>query len=216
MSSVNIGGSPISFDGTGLNSYASANALPSSPFVTAALSSHSNVAAAFGGASATVLGAGVQGAAYALNATGSHTYSSAITWDFDTTNLSGNLLVGLLDHASFGSGFDSLEFKISEDGLILVDQAFTTLFAAESYFDDRVLDLGTFAFGPDLHLVFDFNLVTSNNSNGFGEDFILGAASRVVITPPDVVPEPGTLPLFGFGLAALLIIIRRRPYYVAA
>jgi hypothetical protein len=118
----------------------------------------------------------------------------------------------LLDHATFGSGFDSLEFKIREDGSILVDQAFTTLFAAESCFDDRVLDLGTFAFGSDLHLVFDFNLVASDIGDGFGQDFILGAASRVVITPRDM-PEPGTLPLFGFGLAALLIIIRRRPYY---
>ncbi len=54
---ANIGGAPVALDTTGLNSYATANGLPSAAFANAAFASHPNVAAAFGAAGATALGA---------------------------------------------------------------------------------------------------------------------------------------------------------------
>jgi hypothetical protein len=204
----------VALDTTGLNAYAFANGLPSSSFVSAAFGGHPTIAAAFGSAGATVLGAGAQGAFYSTGGIGSHTYSSSIDWDFDTTNLSGDLLVGLLDHASFGADFDSLIFTITEDGMTLVNQAFPGLTSAESYFNDRVLDLGTFAHESDLDLVFSFDLTASSAGDGFGEDFIFGAASSQVIPiPPGQVPEPGTLGIFASGFVAAMLWRRRMRMY---
>ena len=158
------------------------------------------------------MGAGAQGAFYSSGGTGPHSYSSSIDWDFDTTNLSGDLLVGLLDHASFGAGFDSMEFSITEDGTTLVDKVLLTLASAESYFNDRPLDLGVVPHEPDLDLLFSFDLTASSAGAGFGEDFIFGAASSqdIPIPPGQVpVPEPGTLAIFGSGLVAAMLWGRR-------
>jgi hypothetical protein len=173
------------------------------------------VAAGFGGAGATVLGAGALGAFFSPGGVGPHDYFSEVDWDFDSTQLSGHLLVGLLDHASFGVGFQKLEFVITEDGTVLVDQLFTDSLAAASFFDDHLIDLGTFALGTDLQLTFSFALTADSLGSGFGMDFIFGAAANGIIPPPGggggetPVPAPGTLTLFGVACIVLLVVRRR-------
>jgi hypothetical protein len=197
----NIAGDVAGLDHSGLNSYAFTTALPDSSFVSNAFATHPVVGSAFNAAGASVLGTAAQGAFYASDATGSLIYDSQAKFTFDTSHLSGDLLVGLLDHASFGAGFDSLTFSIAEQGLTVFNTAFTTFAAAEAFFDDRVLDLGSSTVGPNLDLLFDFDLIASKGGNGFGEDFLLGAASSAA------VPEPSTLSLL--GLAALMTIALR-------
>jgi hypothetical protein len=197
----NIAGVVAGLDHSGLNSYAFTTGLPGSSFVSNAFATHPAVGSAFNATGASVLGTAAQGAFYASDATGSRTYDSQVTFTFDTSHLSGDLLVGMLDHVSFGAGFDSLTFSIAEQGVTVFNTAFTTLAAAEAFFDDRVLDLSSSTVGSNLDLSFDFDLVASNVGNGFGEDFLFGATASAA------VPEPSTLSLF--GLAALMTIALR-------
>ena len=90
----------------------------------------------FTAAGATVLGTAAQGAFYASDAPGAaRTYDSHVTFTFDTNHLSGDFLIGLLDNASFGTGFDSLTFSIVERDSTVPSTSFTTLSAAQSFFD---------------------------------------------------------------------------------
>jgi hypothetical protein len=192
-----VAGAVSGLDRSGLNSYAFVNGLPGDSFVNDAFASHPTVASMFATAGATVLGTAAQGA---LNSS-SRTFDSQVRFTLDTSGLSGDLLVGLLDHASFGHGFDSLTFSIVEQGVTVLSTAFGSLSAAEAFFDDRVLDLGSFTSGSTLDLSFNFELVASSVGNGFGEDFVFGAT-------PGAVPEPSTLSLF--SLAALATFALRR------
>ena len=76
-----------------------------------------------------------------------------------------------------------------------------------------MLDLGTFPGESDLDLVFDFKLSGALLPEGFAENFIFGAASAApIVLPPGAevpVPEPGSLSIFGIGLAAMLWARRR-------
>jgi hypothetical protein len=194
---------------TGLNAFAVADALPDSTFVGAAFATNTKVATAFGAAGTTVLGAGALGATSPIGDGTGH-YTSSIAWRFDTTGLSGNLLLGFLDDAVFGADFASLQFSIVKDGTLFLDQLFTDATVAQAFFDDEVLDLGTFSPDPDFDLVLDFDLLGSTAGSGFAEDFVFGAVADVVIAPPTAVPEPGTLTLLGFGTAAIVLVRRRR------
>jgi hypothetical protein len=164
-----------------------------------------------------VLGAGALGAFN--TSVGTHLYTSQVAWTFDTTQMSGHLLAGFLDNVSFGSGFQQLEFSIHEEGNLLVDELFTSLAAATSYFADKVLDLGSFAATNELELVFGFALTATGAGDGFGMNFVFGAASEPIVLPPGAggpgggggteVPEPGMLALLGFAGAALVLVRRR-------
>jgi hypothetical protein len=144
-SRANVGQAVSGLDATGLNSYAFATGIPGGSFVSDALSTHPNIGAAFAAADATVLGTGAQGAFYSANALGAHGYSSTISWELDSTNLEGHLLVGLLNSSTFGGGFDTLNFEIDENGLVALVMTFTSAADATSFFSDNLLDLGTFS-----------------------------------------------------------------------
>ena len=138
-----------------------------------------------------MLGAGVQGGYFESDSTGKQTYSGSIDWTINATGLSGDLIAGLITNQSFGTGFSSLQFNISVGGTQVVGQNFITLAAAQSYFNDHALDLGTFGTVDNLPVDFNFTLVTSSSGAGFGEDFLLGATggsgTSVIAAPTAVI-----------------------------
>jgi hypothetical protein len=207
-SRVNVAGNVSLLDKTGLNSYALATGLPGGTFSNDVLSTHPNISAAFGASGASVLGVGAEGGLLPSDANGVESFSSEIDWLFDTTNLSGHLLVGLLDLVSFGTGFDSLQFTITKQGVTVLSDTFTSLSIAEAFFSDHVLDLGDITSGIALDLGLSFKLIASSMGAGLGTDFIIGAAES---SSPSSVPEPATLVYFAIGILVLLLI-RSQPW----
>ncbi len=184
-----ISPTPI-FYGTLFESYGGATALPNAGFVTTSLGANLDVKAALGGPSASVLATGMHGAVRSPDATGSRTYASTTTWTVNTLTLSGDLVLGLLDTQSFGAGFSSLGFSVTLDGVSQVSQSFTTLAAAQTYFDDNAVNLGDVANVAALTVTVDFTLVSGTAGTGFAMNYILGTTNvEIDLTPPGA---PGT------------------------
>ena len=171
---ADLAGLVTGLNGSNNNSYAFATGAPSASFVSSELSDHSNLNAVLGAPAATVIGTASQGAFYAAGATGSQEYKSSITWNLNTTNMSGDLVAGLMDDQTLGTGFQTLNFSVVEGGVTIVNDSFSSLASAQTFFTDHVLDLGSFTSTPDLTVTFNFDLVTSSSGSGFGEDFLLG------------------------------------------
>jgi hypothetical protein len=129
---------------------------------------------------------------------------SSVTYTLDRLRLGNqDLMLGLLDSSFTGSGFDSLEFRVVEDGTTIRDLLFPNLAAATSFFNDKVLDLGS-PIGDSsspLALRFDLLLTASKVGDGFTTDFLVAS-----------VPEPSGVVMLGTALAGLSAIVwfRRR------
>jgi hypothetical protein len=139
------------------------------------------------------------------------TYTSTISETIDLAQLATkqHLIVGLYNPTVTRSGFDSLRFRIFDEGNALVDQTFADPTAALSYFNTQALDLGAIDAGVTgpLDLVFQLD-VTARAGDGFSLDLIAANA-----TPGAGVPEPTTSVLA--ALAPLLVLrrrTRRRPF----
>jgi hypothetical protein len=116
-----------------------------------------------------------------------------------------HLLVGWLDSVGLGEGFDSFRIDIQADGMTFFDRTFTDPSSALMFFDDRLLDLGSWAdlIATDhwVELVFNFSLTASRANSGFYVDFV--AANGIYRdVPPSAVREPSILWLFGAGSVA--------------
>jgi len=88
------------------------------------------------------------------------------------------LFLGLINgqQTSFagGSRFQSMTLDIIANGDELVDTTFRSLLAAESFFRDDALNLGS-SLGPSIDLTVAYSL-TANGPGGFGFDFAAGGA----------------------------------------
>jgi hypothetical protein len=187
------GGSGQSFSNPGQTAYAFAVGDPDKAYSTSLIGSADNVAGALLGPRDMIFGAAILGANYAPDAAGqSHTYSATATFDF---GYGGDVMLGLIDsqQAGFtgGAGFESAEFTVSENGATILDRSFMSLAAADSFFQDNVINLGSFS-GPGVDLTFGYNLVT-DGPGGYGVDFAVGGA----------VPEPSTWAMMLIGFAGL-------------
>jgi hypothetical protein len=69
-----------------------------------------------------------------------------------------------------GLGFQSMELTVTANGVELLESTFRSLAVAESFFRDRVIDLGSDLGGPGIDLTIAYNLV-ADGSGGFGFDF---------------------------------------------
>ncbi len=177
LSLANGSGAVFGFNGGADDAYAFATANPGASFISSELSTHSNVNAALGGATATIFGTGTQGAFYSSTATGAQDYESSVDWTLNTSSLSGHLIVGLLDNQTLGTGFTSLNFIVVEGGATKISDTFTTLAAAQAFFSNDALDLGTFASTSNLSLDINFDLTTGTTGTGFGENFVVGTTA---------------------------------------
>ena len=124
--------------------------------MNAQLASHPNVAASLAGG-ATTLGLGSLGANW--NAGTAHTYDANATYMFHL-GASSNLNLGLLSMTSYGGGFDSLKFTVTSGSTVLLQDSFTSLASAQTFFTDHPVNLGTFGAGTQTIKV-DYSLVAS-------------------------------------------------------
>ncbi|RIK75436.1 MAG: hypothetical protein DCC67_15300, partial [Planctomycetota bacterium] len=134
------------------------------------------------GASSDVFGLVTLGGAFTAGAA-SKTYTSTAWFSIDLNQLVNprqNLLVALLDTTSQGAGFDSLQFQITREGVLVVNETFATVAAANAFLDDQILDLGSNAFGNvvgNLDLVFSLSLTTNDAGAGYSFDLLFGNAT---------------------------------------
>ena len=187
------GGSGQAFSNPGQTAYAFAVGAPDKAYATSLIGSAGAVADALLGPRDAIFGAAILGANYASDGGGeSHTYSATSTFDF---GYGGDVLLGLIDNQETGFdgglGFQSMDFYIVADGVKIDDWTFTSLAAADSFFQDQVIDLGS-SFGPGVALTFGYNLV-ADGSGGYGFDLAVGGA----------VPEPSTWAMMAIGFAGL-------------
>jgi hypothetical protein len=188
------GGSGQVFADPGQTAYAFSTALPDKAYAATLIDGASKVASALLGPRDVVFGSAIMRANYAPDGRGeSHTYSATSTFDFA---FGGDLMLGLIDNQENGFprggvGFQSMEFTITANNVEILDSTFRSLAVAESFFHDRVINLGS-NLGPDIDLTFGYNLV-ADGSGGYGFDLAVGGA----------VPEPSTWAMMLVGFAGL-------------
>lgn len=89
----------------------------------------------------------------------------------------GELKLGLFNPQATAGGFDLLTFSIVREGQTALAQSFTTLAAAQSFFDDQVITLAPSASGisadRQLDLTFQFVLDSQTPGQGFASSFVL-------------------------------------------
>ncbi|WP_170201214.1 hypothetical protein, partial [Ideonella azotifigens] len=193
----------------GLQAFASSNGRPSAATLNSVLATRPNVAAALGSGS-SVLGLGVMGANYGAAAVGSKTYGASASYSFSLSSNS-NLTLGLLGLTGYNGGFSSMSFTVVSGTTTLASSSFTSFAAAQSYFTDHPLALGTFQAGAN-SLVVSFSLTASTAK---GADFAYLLAAKPVSSALGVVGNTGTssthrspllaerMPGFKAGLAGL-------------
>jgi Ca2+-binding RTX toxin-like protein len=91
------------------------------------------------------------------------------------------LFLGLSDPRVLGAGVTGVTLDVSADGTTLLHQTFASAAAAQAYFTNHRLDLGSLA-GPDLFsdtlgLAIVLNVTSTSQGSGFFADFMLGQAS---------------------------------------
>jgi hypothetical protein len=187
-SSANVGGLAYAAPAAGFPggvSYASAQ--PTSASARAALTAAPAVAAALAGA--PIVGTGGQESLFS-----SYIASS----EFHLVNTIGtHLLIGFLLTPMDNRRFDSLDFSIRNFNTTLVSRSFTSLAAAVSFFDDKVLDLGLLG-GPAL----DLTVSTTLTDASFGFAYAIAAA-------PTAVPEGNIWTMLIVGLLVMLASVRK-------
>ena len=134
--------------------------------------------------SSDVFGVGVLGGSYSANGSGAvKTYTSTADFDVDNSLLqtgAQNLLVGFMNPVINDADFDdadfSVRFRVTREGVNVVDQTFTTAAAARSYFEGATLDLGstTDSVTGDLDLNFRMDVTGDNPNAGIAVDYIVG------------------------------------------
>ncbi|WP_158746247.1 hypothetical protein, partial [Acidisphaera sp. L21] len=192
---ANISGNFYTFNSDGTfgtggseNDISFMSGLPNAGTVTSVLNANSNLAAKLGTAQANVFGQGVLGG-YDASSNGSQTYASTNSWTLNSTSLTGHLILGFSDDVSFGTGFTSLALSVSVGGAAVLSQSFTTLAAAQAYFDNDAVDLGAIASSANLVVSVTTTLVTSTLGAGFGEAYLLGTTGG---NGPPVLTAPAS------------------------
>ena len=187
-SGANIGGSISSEFSSQFSASASAVGSPNSS-VNSIISSNSNINAQLGSgnAHAVVFGAGTMSAFGASNATGTQTLTSSETFTLNATNLAGSLILGLASPITANvTGTFSITTKVGGTTIAAGTMTFATLAAANTFFTNDAINLGSFSHTNGLTVQVTETMVTSTPGAGFANELVLGATSErgPVITAP--------------------------------
>ena len=114
-------------------------------------------------------------------------FISSTAFTVNNTGLSGDLILGLLAPDVTGDGFSNLVFTVTVNGVEKVDQTFTSLWSAETYFTDNAIDLGAFAGQAALKVLVSMDVTTNVFGETFDSNFVLGgqAVTSTSLTVPD-------------------------------
>ena len=196
---VDLAQSPKS---NGTVAYSFADGEPPLSQVADALGSHAQVAAALAAVTPQIAGIGVMGATRdAFAQPDEKVYAADARYAFSIDGSTG-IFVGLLDFTGYDSGAPiDLDFRISNFGTLLLDESFTSLTAADAYFTDHALQLGTFS--GDVDLLISFSL-TSATMQGAGISYLVATGALT-----SAVPEPGSWAFLLAGLGVLGMLSRR-------
>ncbi len=156
------------------------SAAPDAGSTAAVLAANPNIAVAFG-ASPTFFAIDELGGSYdKAGGTVAHTTTETVNLTVDLTKLAArqDLVAGFYNATVLDAGFTSLTFTLTGDGTTLVNQTFTTVAAAQAFFTDNAMDLGSLASGALggnlLTLQASFTLTTAAPGDGFYAQIIIG------------------------------------------
>lgn len=152
-------------------------------------------------AQSLVLGVVAAGSSATTGLTLNSTISTSINLSAIQSTDQKVLQLALLNPQTQGLGFDTLRFRVTREGAVVIDQSFVSLSSAQAYFSDQVLNLGVIGAGVTgtLDLTISLDVVTSRAGDGFGATFFLGNAA---------IPEPSVFALL--AVAGLACLLRRR------
>ena len=177
QSEANVDGDFPTVQGSTFSAYAFASGLPNTSQVDAVISANSNINAKLGSSNthAVILGYGTEGSYATSASSGTQTLTSSQTYTLNAAGLSGNLILGLASPQS-GSGFTSLTITTKVGGATIAagTQTVSTLTAAQTFFTNDAINLGTFSATNGLTVQITETLTTSTLGNGFGDEIVLG------------------------------------------
>jgi hypothetical protein len=197
--------------GSTAQAYSTAHGQATAAQAAALLDGHTVLAAAL--SNGTIYGSGIQGTNYAPSAApgAALAYTLVGQYSFDLAQTS-TLVLGLLDYAVLGNGFDSLTLSVDDNGTQLFSKVFATLSEAQLFFSDHALSLGVF--GPGLQDLTVTSQILTNASSGFSFNYLVGAAGQGIPTGDSVSPVPEAqgwlLMLPGLGFVLMVAVRRRR------
>jgi hypothetical protein len=192
---VQAGGGGQSLVNPGQSAYAFATGLPTKSYSTALIGGATHVADALLGSRDVVFGTSVLGANLSGDGSTTDTYSASSTFDFAYR---GDLVLGLIAPLDGSpTDFRQIDFTVTLDGTKVLDRSFTSLAAADVFFADDALNLGSVSGVADV--VFSYDLV-AGGAGGYGMDLAFGGA----------VPEPSTWAMMLIGFAGVGYAAMRR------
>ncbi|MFZ2986450.1 MAG: hypothetical protein WA086_00510, partial [Ideonella sp.] len=203
----------LSGGSNGLQAFSFANGATGVPTLTSILSTRPNLNAAMAGMSP--LGFGSLGANYGSGSTGTRTFTASANLNFSLATTS-SMTLGLLGMTGYGGGFDSLTFTVSRGATTLVNSTFSTFAAAQTYFTDAPISLGTVAAGPT-NLLISYSL-TASSAKGADMAWLLAIRPTSPVAP--VHAARLARPVFGIGgsplkLAAATVQASQSPMALA-
>jgi hypothetical protein len=137
-----------------------------------------------------------------------HTWSTSTTFTSPDPLNQQHLILGLLDPTSTGNGFDSLTFTMTENSdVVLQQETFITLAAADAYFTDNPIDLGPTA--NVLSIEFSMSVTTTSPGDSFYASLVYGEAT----VNSNYVPEPSSTTFVLFLAGGTILRRRRREKY---
>jgi hypothetical protein len=182
-----IGGASASFLTSG-QAVALETGGPNAASSGAVLAANHDIKVAFG-SSPVFFAVGELGGGYSSGGKASQTVTSSFDETVDLTQLAKrrDLVIGLDNGTVAGSGFTSLTFDLFADGNDVIHQTFTSAAAAQSYFTDHAIDVGSLASGAlsgnTLSLQATMSVTTGSAGSGFYGGLIIGDPPAAVATP---------------------------------